>query len=234
MKSWRALAVSLIAASGFVSLQASAQNLLTNGSFESGISGWTSSGGPCAPSSQTAGSPAIGAGGSAPPPPGQFVAPAAANGTHVYMGDTGAPGTCLFFQDVVLPAGQSQGHLSFVAGYNFRDFGGGAAGCEADISITDTANAPLAPPGYIQVASAANDPMRGRAPIVFTTTPGATVRVLITETSCLGGPVGLVLDNLVLSPGALPIPTLGGWAQIALALLVAGTALFSLRRRLRA
>ncbi|HLX23526.1 MAG TPA: hypothetical protein VKR38_09300 [Usitatibacter sp.] len=231
MKSWRALAISLIAASGLVPLQSSAQNLLVNGSFESGITGWTSSGPPCSPSSQTAGNPATGAGGSPPPPPGQFIAPAAVDGTHVYMGDTGAPGTCNFFQDVTLPAGTSQGHLSFAAGYNFRDFGGGAAGCEADISVTDTANVPLAPPGYIQIASATDDPLRGRPPIVFTTTPGATVRVLVTETSCGGGPVGLVLDNLVLVGGPLPVPTLGGWAQIALILLVAGTAMIALRRR---
>ena len=232
MTFWRTAIAALFMAAGFVPLQAAAQNLLVNGSFESGITGWTSSGGPCSPSSQTAGGFATGAGGSPPPPPGQFTAPAATNGTHVYMGDTGAPGACLFFQDVTLPAGQSQGYLNYAAGYNFRDFGGGAAGCAAGIAVTDTANVPIVT-GYAQVGSATDDPLKGRPPIVFTTTPGATVRVLIEEDSCAGGPVGLVLDNLVLLPGAPAIPTLDDWAKGALALLIAATAMLSLRRRVR-
>jgi hypothetical protein len=232
MKIWRARLVALVTVvAGFTALPAAAQNLLINGSFEGGIGGWTTVGGQCTPSSQTAGNPAIGAGGGTPPPPGQFIAPAAIDGTHVYMGDTLAPGVCLFFQDVTLPAGQTQGYLTFSAGYNFRDFGGGAGGCEADISITDTANAPIAPPGYVQVASAVDDPLTHRAPIVFSTTPGATVRVLITETSCAGGPVGLVLDGLALSPGAPPVPTLGEWSMAILALLLGIGAALHFRAR---
>ena len=136
------------------------------------------------------------------------------------MGDTGAPGTCLFFQDVTLPAGVNQGTLSYSAGYNFQDFGAGPAGCSASIAITDTANVPIAT-GYTQVAAALNDPMVARAPIVFSTTPGGTVRVLLTETSCAGGPVGLVADNLILSVGSA-VPALDDWAKIVLALLLAG------------
>ena len=232
MTSWRTAIAATLVVAGFVPLHAGAQNLLVNGSFESGITGWTSSGGFCSPSSQTAGSPSTGAGGGAPPPPGQFIAPSPVNGTHVYMGDTNNPGPCLFFQDVTLPAGQSQGYLTYAAGYNFRDFGGGPAGCGAGIAVTDTANVPIAA-GYAQVGSATDDPMRGRPPIVFTTTPGATVRVLVEEDSCVGGPVGLVLDNLVLLPGAPSIPTLDDWAKAALALLLAATAMLSLGRRVR-
>jgi hypothetical protein len=142
---------------------------------------------------------------------------------------------CTLFQDVTLPPGQSQGVLTYSAGYNFRDYGGAgvAAGCDANIAITTTGNVPIAT-GYDQAANATDAPLNARPALIFTTTPGATVRVLITETSCPAGPVGLVLDNLVLTAGAgasTAVPTLDYWAKLALALLVAGSALYYLRKR---
>ena len=100
------------------------------------------------------------------------------------------------------------------------------------IAITTTANVPIAA-GYSQVAQAVNDPMATRAPISFSTVQGGTVRVLFTETSCPGGPVGIVADALVLSAGALAVPALDDWAKVVIALLIAGTAMFSLRVRNR-
>jgi hypothetical protein len=231
VKALRTASSLVLLAAALGPLQALAQNLLVNGSFEAGLTGWTSSGVGCTPSTQTVGNPSAGAGGSAGPPPGQFIAPAPLNGTQVYMGDTNNPGVCLLFQDVTLPAGKSQGSLTYAAGYNFRDFGGGPVGCDANISIATTANVPIAT-GYDQAGVATDDALVRRPTLAFTTTPGGTVRVLVTDTSCLGGPVGLVLDDLVLVAADPPgVPTVDNWAKMMLALLVIGAALFNLRKR---
>jgi hypothetical protein len=226
MKIFRAGIAAACAAIAMGPLAAAAQNLLTNGSFEAGLTGWTSSGGTCSPGSYTAGQTTVGA--------GAWTTPAPTDGTNVYAGDTGSPGTCTFFQAVTLPPDVSQATLSYAAGYNFQDFGAGPAGCSASIAVTTTTNVPIAT-GYAQVAAPADDPLAVQSPIVFNTTPGGTVRVLFTETSCTGGPVGLVADNLVLVAGApnRAVPTLDDWAKGALALLLAASAMVCLKRRSR-
>jgi hypothetical protein len=221
MKSWRTAVTALLAA--VVPFGAAAQNLLTNGSFEAGLGGWTSSGGACSPSAQPAGGTSTGA--------GAWTAPAPVDGAAVYMGDTGTPGTCTFFQDVALPANVSSGQLTYAAGYNFNQLGPpGAAGCSASVAVTTPANVPLAV-GYTQTGSTVSDPLAPRPVLQFTApAPGATVRVLITEVSCAGGPVGIVGDAFALTTST-SVPALDDWAKAVLALLLAATAATHLRRR---
>lgn len=220
MKLSRTGVAALLAAA--LPLGAAAQNLLANGSFETGLTGWTSTGAACRPSTQPLGGTSTGAGG--------WAAPAPLDGVAVYMGDTGAPGTCTLSQDVTLPPNVSSGVLTYAAGYNFAQLGPpGAAGCLASVSVATTGNTPLAV-GYTQTANTVSDPLALRPAVHFQTTPGATVRVLITETSCAGGPVGIVGDAFALTVTA-PLPMLDNWAKAVLALLLAATAIYHLRRR---
>ena len=227
MKQLRAIVIVVLGLAGFAPLVASAQNLLLNGSFEAGLANWVPAGAACTPSTQNAGGVSPGA--------GAWAAPTPASGAFVYMGDTNAPGVCTLSQDVVLPAGVSVGVLSFAAGYNFRSFGGPATGCSVSIAVTDTANVPIAV-GYSQVDRATNAPLTSHS-IGFTTTPGNTVRVLITETSCGGGPVGIVGDAFVLAaPPPVPaggnkVPTLDDWAKLLMALLLGASGYLYLRKR---
>jgi hypothetical protein len=127
--------------------------------------------------------------------------------------------------------------LSFAAGYNYADLGGdpNGAGCSATVELQTTGGANIAT--YFAAAGGANQPLVNRG--TFTLPPGVagtTVRVALTWTSCLGGPTGIPADAFSLTAGApavgaRPVPTLSEWSLLLLALMVAGGAIFTARRR---
>lgn len=225
MKMWRTAVAAIVLAGA---LPAAAQNLLTNGSFEGGsLAGWTLvesgafSPGNCTIESLTPPSNTAGF--------GAFTTQPATDGTFTLMGDANNPGTCQFFQDVVMPTGN--GLLSYAAGYNYAAAVPGApVGCDVSVAITTTGNVPIAT-GYT-ASGATNDPMAARTPITFSVAPGSTVRVMITEDSCNTGPVGIVADNFVLAAAATApaVPALDDWAKLALALTMGAFGFAYLRR----
>jgi hypothetical protein len=203
---------------------AAAQNLVTNGSFEAGLGGWTTTADPnCTFESLAAGAPTAGF--------GAFITPPPAQGAQVMMSDALNVAVCEIFQDVALPAGALY-TLTLAAGYNWADaLGIGAAGCSLSVDVTTTGGVPIA--NVYTMTGDLDDPMATRPAIDLSAQAGTTVRIISTATSCNGGPVGMELDNVVLQAlgGGSSIPTLGEWALILLALTMAGLAATGLRRK---
>lgn len=207
-------------------------NLVTNGSFETGLTGWTASGA-CVWQSLTAGSSTT---------PGSFSAPAATDGTHVLMSDTtqSDTGPCTLYQDVAIPAGGNSS-LTLAAGYNVWNYGefGADASCSVAVEVTTPAGAPIA---TVFSASAGNTAALAPRPALnLSAQNGSTVRIIVKANSCNGASfgsssvVGAVLDNVVLDhtgPAALTaVPTLSEWGLILLAFMIAGVAVPATRRR---
>lgn len=217
----RIAAAALLAAS-LAAGPAFAANIISNGSFESGMTGWTPAGGACVWLDRTVGQSSGGS--------GNFTAPAPTQGSSLLMSDATAPGVCTFHQDVALPAGNIV-TVSADAGANFQDFGGGGAGCDVTFAVTTTGGAPIAT--VYNAPSGAVQALAPRGPVNITASAGTTVRIIATTTSCAGGPAGIVLDNVVVDAApAATIPTMGEWAMIGLGALLAGLGgLFATRRR---
>lgn len=223
MKTWRTLfAVAAIAVSGITAGGAFAQNLLLNPSFETGLASWTDTAGPC---TYQALSPPSTTGGA-----GAFTTPTPPNGAALLMTDATAPGTCQIFQDVVATSGALT--LSAAAGYNYTNFGSAAApGCSASIQATTTTGQVLVTLYSQSGGTASIEPIANQGPVTFGVRNGSTVRIIVTSTSCADGPAGIAADNfsLVAAAQGPNIPTLGEWALILLALLMAAAAATTLR-----
>ena len=221
MKSLRTWAAMLAAV--LVPATAAAQNVVVNPSFEAGsLVGWTQAGPTCTYESLQAGDTSAGA--------AAVTAPAPSNGTFLFVSDALAPGSCTFFQDVVVTSPVNT--FAFSAGYQYVDFGDPTgAGCSATVAATDVAGTRTYASFPIGTGSApvAFGPRSG----TFSAAPGSTVRIIATFVSCAGGPVSLALDNFVVAaaPAAAPIPTLGEWAMLLLFLLMTAIAAAKLRRR---
>ena len=221
MGTWRTFIAAALAVSGMMADQAVAQNLMVNGSFEAGLASWTPTGGcpggAVAPPGNTAGA-------------GGFPFQAPTDGALLLMSDALAPGVCTLFQDVVIPTATNT--LTFAVGYNYANFGSAAApGCSANVAVTTPGGQVLA---TAWVASGGvNQAIANQPGVTFSARAGSTVRVIITAISCADGPVGIAADNFVLAAAAQPIsvPTLGEWAMILLALLLAGVGATALRAR---
>jgi hypothetical protein len=225
MGSLRAVGLSVtIIVAGLVGNQAWATNLVINGSFETGnISGWTISSGTCVWQALTAGQTTSQA--------GAFVAPTPPNGNFVLLSDAGNPGPCTFQQDVALPPGTSD-ILTLAAGYNYRNFDDPTgAGCSTTVAATTTGGAPLAT--AYSASGGANQAIAPQGSVNLSAHAGTTVRIIVTTVSCIGGPAGVVLDNVVLdsNPLASAIPTLSEWTLIVLGLLLAAIGVVVIRRR---
>jgi hypothetical protein len=148
------------------------------------------------------------------------------------MMDATNPGTCQIFQDVVVTAPFHT--LTVAAGYNYFDFNGPvAAGCSASIQATTPTGQVLASVYSPVGGTSAIEPIANRGPVTFNTRVGSTVRIIVTTNSCADGPVGIAADSfsLVAAAQGPNIPTLGEWALILLALLMAGAAATTLRNK---
>lgn len=225
MRTWRRVLIALLA---FGAVNAAAQNLVLNPSFETGdTTSWTTSGAACTFDVQAPPAVSSGAGGFAAPPP--------ANGAFVLNPDTGAPSVCQIFQDIALPAGNTY-QLSFAAGYNYADLGGDptGAGCSATVDIETTGGVPITT--FYSVAGGTNQPFANRGTFPLPAgVAGTTVRLAVTMTSCPGGPVGMPADAFVLAAGSIAarqVPTLSQWSLLLLALMIAAAGVLTVRRRI--
>lgn len=216
------IAAAALLVTGLAAGPAFAANIISNGSLEAGMTGWTPAGGACVWLDRTVGQSSGGSGG--------FTAPAPTEGSRLLMSDATSPGVCTFHQDVALPVGNIV-TVSADAGANFQDFGGGGAGCDVTFAVTTTGGAPIAT--VYNAPSGAVQALAPRGPVDITPSAGTTVRIIATVTSCAGGPAGVILDNVVVdavSPAT--IPTMGEWAMISLGALLAGLGgLVATRRR---
>ena len=160
-------------------------NLLSNGSFESGTTGWTIGSGSCAWASLAAGATTTQAGG--------FAAPSAILGTQSLLSDSDSIQTCTMYQDVSVPAGVTQATLGGAAGYNYNDYlDPTGAGCTAAFAVTTTGGVSIAP--IYSASGGTNAPLATFAPVPFAIPAGTTVlRLVATTVSCEGGPAGIVV-----------------------------------------
>src|SRR3712207_425059 len=103
---WRLTVYSAVAAVGLLCGPADCANLVQNGSFESGLSGWTVAnqlGSDGSFFAQTGSASPVNANPVAPPPDGLSAA----------MTDAQAGGSHVLFQDITIPTGLASGTVSF-------------------------------------------------------------------------------------------------------------------------
>ncbi len=240
-------AVTAIASAAFVTCllaqTASAQtDVLTNGSFESGLTGWTtgshyelgatgtcSFNGAIAPGTETltslAGFPAT-------------------HGTQIALGSVssttaGTPITsCVLYQDVAIPAGATTATITFDVGVKGAI---NALNNGYKVGIYSTAEVPgytfAALNGSVVFASlaAADTTMQSKATLTFniSSRAGQTVRFAIINAvqNNAGEVIGVDNVHLLVTVPAPPVPALSTWATIGLVLLLGLTTVLSLRRR---
>jgi hypothetical protein len=231
--------------------QAFAQtNVLTNSSFETGLTGWTvatntgggatgtcSYNGAVAPGTETLTSVA------------GFPATA---GTQVALGSvsqvTGAGMimSCVLYQDVAIPAGATTATFSFDIGIN-NAANGTNVNNAAVVGIYSTATVPAfgsaavvgGASGRINYSQPADAVLTSHASasLDVTSVAGTTVRFAIINAANNLGHENIGIDNvqfLVTTPapvGATSVPTLSQWGLILLSVLAGGSALLALRRR---
>lgn len=190
---------------------AGAADIITNGSFNSDLTGWTlDGGGNCSYVWSNA-------------------AVAGVTGGHAQSSASG-PATCGLYQTVTLPAGSSNLTVSLGTSSSGND-----APDRSSLQIRSTANAVLATL-YSRTGDQAVDNVQTRGPYDLSAYAGQTVRVYF-ETVHNSGPYVQRIDNVVLDAGAGPaaVPTMSEWAMILLgAILAGGAALWIQRRRLAA
>jgi len=216
------IAVAGLVFSGFASAQT-----VTNPSFETlGQAGWTPITDPAAAWVDSAASPPRTLG---------------ANGVQSTQG---GPSSQILYQDVTLPA---TGTYTFRVAANCDPQGGANTDfCRIDITNTNAATLTLPTPGVDTLATtggnvlAAVFSLDGTGVVTPQTTRSATfagaagqvvrIRFLVQASNFIAN---LNIDNVAFAPAgaAAAAPTMSEWALILMALLIAATAAFHLRRR---
>ena len=191
-------------------VEAAAADLITNGSFNANINGWTvvdiDSSGNC--NWDWYGGPLAGT-------------------TGGHAGVLSGAQRCGFYQDVTIPAGTvntltvSMGSIDNAA--NAADQGA--------LQIRNTSNVVLQTL-YGHGSQGTSDPVAARGPYNLNAYVGQTVRVFFLTTH-VNDAYQMRVDSVVLdsAPPASPVPTLSEWAMILLATLLAGGAAVLVQRR---
>lgn len=233
----------------FFSARASAQtDVLVNGSFESGLTGWTTAtqlatgaSGSCSYNGVTA--PGTETGTSLPGFP-------ATDGTQTALGSvadssgTSAIISCVLYQDVAIPAGATTATFSFDIGAK-----GGVDGgihTAARVGVYSTAAAPgfssatVTGSSPVYAVATADTTLHSQTSGSFNISgrAGQTVRFAIINASQTNAGEMIGIDNVkflvnATQQGDANVPTLSGWALIGLGLLL-GMAGFQFLRRLPA
>ncbi|MBB5744454.1 IPTL-CTERM sorting domain-containing protein [Brevundimonas variabilis] len=185
---------------------ANAADIITNGSFNTDLTGWTlDAGANCTYSWSSDVVPGV-------------------TGGHARSSAFG-PSTCGLYQTVTLPAGP--GALTLSLGTSSS---GGGPLDRSSLQIRSTANAVLTTL-YTRTGDQPVDSVQTRGPYDLSAYAGQTVRVYF-ETVHDSGPYIQRIDNVVLDAGApAPIPTLSEWAMILFGTILAGGAALYIQRR---
>lgn len=166
--------------------------LLANGSFERGVSGWTIGAGTCLWQSRH--SAEVTAGG------GEFSTPGPVDGSYVLTSDSeyfDPVDTCRLYQDVVVPTGVANAMLSAALGYQVSQFPGAtAAGCEMRLLVARPDGSLIHTYGVLSGSS--EQVLAQFAPQTFGVRPGEILRITVQVTTC-GQFAGAVVDNLSLT-----------------------------------
>ena len=208
-------AAGLICALGLSILpsQALAADVISNGAFNTDLTGWTTvgivNGGSCSFVQLSAAQPGL---------TGGYAAATA-----------GGSSQCGFYQQVTLPAATTN-RLTVTLGSvgnapNSTDIG--------TLEIRDTSNVVLQTLYSHSGNLGATDPILSRGPYNLDAYAGQTIRVFFFA-GHTGGVYQQRIDNVVLdsvAAGPLPVPTLSEWAMIVFGALLAGGAAFCLQRR---
>lgn len=229
---------------------AAVTNVLSNGSFETGLTGWT-----------TATNVEAGAAGNC-----SYNSPAVAPGTETLSGTPGFAATagtrtalgfvqstsglpnrfsCVLYQDVAIPAGATTATFSYDIG--IKSATGSTINNAARIGVYSTATvpgivtAPLFPGAALYrttFADVALSSITLGATFDVSAYAGSTVRFAIINAAFNNGEEVVGIDNVkfdVTAPAAAAaataVPTLSEWGLLLLAAMLGGSAMFALRRR---
>ena len=222
-------------------------DVVTNGSFESGLTSWTtattvedSGAGTCSYNGVTA--------------PGtetvtSQVGFAATDGTQTALGyvadthGTGAIISCVLYQDVAIPAGATTATFSFDIGITHTP--GNNTNNGATVGIFSTGTVPgFADAPIVGGASGKNTLTTGHsadaalthqasATISVSSRAGTTVRFAIINAANNSGFEVVGVDNVrfLVNVQVATVPTLSEWALVGLGMLLAGMGIWALRRR---
>ena len=223
-------------------------NLLTNGSFETGLTGWT-----------TATTLAPGATGNC-----GYNSPAVAPGTETLTGRAGFAATagtrtalgyvlstsgasniisCVLYQDVPIPAGATTATFSYDIG--LKSTTGSNIANAARIGVFSTATVPGYSTAPLVAGASMNRTTWNDAALSSITLgasfdvsafAGSTVRFAIINAAFVNGEEVIGIDNVQFlvttpAPAATPVPTLSPLFLILLSIILGGVAVFSLKRR---
>lgn len=204
--------------------QAAAQTqLISNGSFENGLTDWVVGGGKyCKAGAVTNGNIYQGLGTPSPAGPTE--------GAHyAQLYPEGTIQTCYLYQDVAIPSGRTT--LSFDASTGFSA-DAGATEFSGAFRVMTTTNAVLETP-FVRYGSQTSSPNLASYTADLTPYVGQTVRLAFemrNSLECCNVTFG---DNVSVlnSPPPAPVPTLSEWAMILLGVALAGGAAIYLQRR---
>lgn len=223
-------------------------NLLTNGSFETGLAGWTTATNLASGAAGNCGynSPAVAPGTETISSTAGFAATA---GTRTALGFVRSTSgiasimSCVLYQDVAIPAGATTATFSFdigsksATGSNLHN--AARVGVYSTSTVPGFMNAPLVP-GASLMRSTWNDVALSSitlgASFDVSAYAGSTVRFAIINAADVNGEEVIGIDNaqfLVTAPDPVPtpVPTLSSWLLILLSAILGGVAVFSLKRR---
>lgn len=200
--------------------------LVTNGSFEAGVAGWTTSG-VCTASARTTGNAYSFQGTPSPAGPTD-------GANYVELFPNGGSQTCYLYQDIAIPAGQAAS-LSVDASASFNGLASSATYGGA-FRVMTPANLVLATP-FVRDGGQASAPDLATYTADLTPYAGQTVRLAFEMTNgidCCNVTFGDRVSVLA-APPTPTVPTLSEWAMILFgALLAGGAALYVQRRRIGA
>jgi hypothetical protein len=220
-------------------------NVLTNGSFESGLTGWTTAtnlgGGATGTCSYNG---AVAPGTETPTSVAGFPA---TDGTQIALGSVSQTAggsaiiSCVLYQDVTIPANATTATFSFDIGIK-NTANGTNQDNAAVVGIYSTAAVPAFPDpavvggasGAIIYAQPADVTLqhRGSASFNISSKAGQTVRFAIINAANYLGHENIGIDNIqFLVTVSNPVPTLSEWALAGLGILLGLGGYWALRRR---
>lgn len=213
-------AVALVCAASAVQ----AQELITNGSFEAGTTGWTPVAGPNCSITPRA------SGGTVPTPnPG-----APDDGAfYVNIGPSGGNQTCTLYQDVAIPAGATA-NLSLAAAGGFGSSATTAA--YTAFARVETTGGALLESVFLEDGTAPGTGAFNTYTADLSAYAGQTVRIVFgfsNGPSCCNEVYGDSV-SLIAAPAVATVPTMSEWAMILFGLLLAGGAALHIQRNRRA
>lgn len=220
----RAVSIAVVAVAASLCANAAAAgvaNVVVNGGFNTDLANWTST---CDVSTSTT---LVGAGEG-------FLNPSEGS-SFAFQGKDNTNGSCVFYQDVAIPATATAATLTLDVGVSGSNANPNPSLDTVSVDVKTTSNVQIA-----NVFSGQRSSYRDVSPapsVNLLAQAGTTVRIVMTVTRASGGGIVVAgLDNVVLkvtTPDPASVPTLGEWAMILFGATLAGLAGLTVIRRRR-